>query len=126
MHLTVTRTRKSPTTTTGLMDVDGVFECFTLEPADCIPEGTYPLRMLFSPRFGKPMPHVCDVAGHTEIEIHPGNYAKDTHGCTLVGKSRGTDAVFSSQEAFSGLMAKIADQPDVSISYVSELAASAG
>jgi len=51
-----------------------------------IPYGTYPLRLTWSSRFGRPMWQVCDVPGFTGIRIHAGNTEKDTEGCILLGE----------------------------------------
>ena len=129
MKLTVTRHIITPNSTIGMLDVDGVFQCYTLEPplAAAIPDGTYPLKLLPSPHFMRPMPHVCDVPGHTEIELHPGNFPKDTKGCTLVGMERGTDAIWRSQDAFAALMKKIEPEFEngLTIEYITEQAISA-
>ena len=117
----------------GSLDVDGIFQSYTLEPVTrqddlkprAIPEGSYPLKMLHSDRFGKDMPHVLGVTGFTEVEIHPGNYPADTKACLLVGKSKGVDAIFESDQAFSELMAKLDGQDDMIIEYVEERAISA-
>jgi hypothetical protein len=42
------------------------------------------------------------------IRIHPGNTAKDTEGCILVGRRRGADEVYESRLAFDALFLKIA------------------
>jgi hypothetical protein len=93
----------------GKLYADGKFECFTLEPSasaayPCIPEGTYPVELLESPRFGEITPHIQSVPGRSFIEIHPGNKPEDTEGCTLVGMSEERDWVGSSRPAFLYLM----------------------
>lgn len=110
----------------GQLSIDGEFECFTLEPRKdqsrgkpyCIPTGTYPVQLLPSIRFQMLTPHILDVPDFDAIEIHPGNYPNDTHGCTLVGKSRGRDAVLESRDAFKALMAKL--PPRFEITYSDE------
>jgi hypothetical protein len=133
MKLTVHRFIFTDKSTMSSVDIDGVFACYGLEPPTldgdvkprAIPPGTYTLRLLPSARFGRYTPHVLDVPGFTAIEIHPGNYPQDTHGCLLVGKSRGTEAVFESDQAFNELMAKLDAAQDMSIEYVEERAISA-
>lgn len=126
MNFEVRRRWFTPTSTCGELYINGVFECYTLEPRKdqsqgkpyCIPVGIYSVVLQQSPHFGFVTPHLLDVFGFDEIEIHPGNYPSDTHGCTLVGKSRlpnVTDpetklkgwAVYQSRIAFTALMEKL-------------------
>lgn len=103
MKLTVIRTDLLPDRTLGLLDIDGVFFCYTLEDTDrqlevdimrkqygetAIPRGTYPMVLDFSARFKRVLPHVLGVAGFDGIRIHAGNTPVDTHGCVLVGDTR--------------------------------------
>lgn len=120
MKLQVTRNVLTDKSTIGMLDIDGVFQNYTLEPSPpVVPDGTYPLKMLFSPRFQKMNPHVLDVPGHEGIEIHQGNYPTDTSGCLLVGQQRGTDAIWKSDDALIALMGKLGDLGDDStITYV--------
>ena len=94
---------------TGEMFFQGAHECYTLEPQPPIPAGTYDLTIRWSAHFGRNMPHVEAVPGHTEIEIHWGNYPKDTDGCTLVGDLIGTNFVGHSVAEFDTLFLKIQD-----------------
>lgn len=94
-----------PDDTLGLLRVDTVFECFTLEderravkvPGETrIPAGVYRvglqaagrLHLAYSRRYGSEhvgMLHVEHVPGFTGIMIHAGNVEADTDGCPLVG-----------------------------------------
>lgn len=67
------------------------FECFSLEPSilsakPCIPEGTYKLKKYFSNKFCENVLLLEDVPERSYIEIHVGNFAKDTRGCILPGR----------------------------------------
>lgn len=121
MKIVVQRQIQDAISTTGEMLIDGVHECYTLEPAQPIPAGTYDLTIRQSPRFQRLMPHVESVPGHTGILIHWGNWAKDTEGCTLVGETDGEDFVGHSVDEFNVLFQKfqrgLADGP-VTISYL--------
>lgn len=68
----------------------------------CIPNGTYPLKLHTSPRFGKTL-LVDNVPDRSEILIHSGNTIRDTEGCILVGYMFGSvmdlDAVLNSKQA---------------------------
>ena len=68
------------------------------------------------------MPHVENVDGFGNIEIHWGNYPKDTDGCTLIGTGKDPAMVTSSEAAFNvffpKLQAALAGGDTVTITYV--------
>jgi hypothetical protein len=107
MKIIVQRQIQDAISTTGEMLIDGQHACWTLEPAQPIPAGTYDLTIDFSERFQRLMPHVNNVPGHTGIRIHWGNWRKDTEGCTLVGESEGKDFIGQSVDEFNILFQKI-------------------
>ncbi len=125
MNITVERKWFTPNSTGGEMRLDGAFFCYTLEPrADpskgkpyCIPVGQYPVTLAFTPRFQMITPHVMGVSGFEEIEIHPGNFPKDTEGCCLVGSTRDTDFVGNSRATFAKLMPQL-QSGSIAIAYV--------
>jgi hypothetical protein len=125
MNITVQRKWFTPRSTVGEMHLNGAFFCYTLEPrADqaqgkpyCIPAGQYSVALAFSGRFKMITPHVMDVPGFSEIEIHPGNFPKDTEGCCLVGSVREIDFVGNSRATFSKLMEQL-QAGVINISYV--------
>lgn len=125
-QIVITRDTFTENSTAGIMTVDGKQVCFTLEPRTdrslgkpyCIPAGLYTVQLLLSPRFQMITPHVMDVPGFTEIEIHPGNTPSDTEGCTLVGTDRGVDIVTSSRTAFADLMKLLEGQGEIEILYL--------
>ncbi len=127
MRLTVARATGTELSTPGLLDIDGVFRCYTLEPRIdrsrgkpfAIPAGIYEVRLLPSPKFECVTPHLLNVPGFSGIEIHWGNYPSDTEGCTLVGETRQQDFVGNSRQAFGRLMEKLAAATDaITIEYV--------
>ena len=71
-----------------------------------IPEGTYEVKLTYSPRFKKILPEILNVPNFSGIRIHTGNSSKDTEGCILVGTWDGEkeDWVGSSKIAFDKLM----------------------
>jgi len=99
MYMQVLRTTEADVATEGKMTVDDVQECYTLEDTDrkledggtkvygktAIPRGSYRVKISFSSRFQKYLLEVLDVPQFTGVRIHPGNSAKDTEGCILVG-----------------------------------------
>lgn len=130
MRLTITRQQGTALSTPGLLDINGLFQCYTLEPRMdrslgkpfAIPAGTYAIALLKSVKFGFVTPRVLYVPGFTAIEIHIGNSPRDTQGCLLVGQTRARDFVGNSREAFQGLMAKLnsasASGESITIEYV--------
>jgi Family of unknown function (DUF5675) len=115
MKIIVKRDIFTPISTTGIMTIDGVFECFTMEPPvkhdgtkpRCIPTGTYPVTIRWSKKFERNMPHIENVSGFDAIEIHWGNFPHDTDGCTLVGTSRSENLIRNSRAAFEVLFDKL-------------------
>ena len=122
MLLEVRRSRLSKVGTLGVLTVDGTHEGYTLEPLVPIPVGTYQVNLRFSNKRQRMVPGILDVPGYTDIEIHWGNYPKDTEGCLLVGLTigPGPDLIGSSLQAFGLLYEKIrvAIPQGVRISYL--------
>lgn len=105
MKLLLKRYSSSDQSTLGLLFIDGVFSCYTLEDpyrekkvhgATRIPEGTYKIlfRKTLSPKtidYRDRFPwftwhlELLDVDGFQYIYIHIGNTIEDTDGCILVG-----------------------------------------
>jgi len=93
MELLVQRKIFSPQSTIGELLIDSNKFCDTMEPRKdqskgkpyLTPAGTYPVKLLFSPKFNRVMPHVMDVPGFDAIEIHNGSLPANTHGCVLLG-----------------------------------------
>lgn len=52
-----------------------------------IPYGKYKVIYNWSPKFGCNLPRLLDVPHFEGILIHPGNTARDSAGCILVGKN---------------------------------------
>lgn len=124
MKLTLIRTVFTDKSTTGILYIDGVKECFTLEDkvreisfvpvtvwklfgVTAIPRGTYKIVTNLSPKYGKEMVLLEGVKGFSGVRIHSGNVAEDTEGCVLVGKTVGTDRVNFSRDAMDALYLKI-------------------
>lgn len=90
-----------------------------------IPTGTYKIDMnTVSSKFknrswaipysGK-IPRLVDVPGFDGILIHPGNSAKDTLGCLLVGINSVKGKVTSSQATFKSLMEILTKENEIII-----------
>ena len=108
MKLTVVRTQFGKDATNGMLLIDGVFECYTLEDQyeavkvmheTCIPEGKYNIQFRrtggfhekYKKRYGNAhygMLHLQDVPNFTYILIHAGNTDEHTSGCLIVGETQ--------------------------------------
>jgi len=124
VKLTLQRQHLTAQATVGVLDINGVFECYTLEdvvrevpgqPVEswkiatqtAIPVGTYSLIIDFSNRFQRLLPRVLNVPGFEGIRVHAGNTPANTEGCILVGKRFGTDVVHDSRVALAALQSKL-------------------
>ena len=136
MKLQVVRTQFGKDATNGLLFIDGVFECYTLEDQyqavkvmheTRIPEGTYDIKFRktggfhakYSARYKNAhygMLHLQDVPGFTYILIHTGNTDEHTSGCLIVGETQQdldinfNGMVGSSAVAYKKMYAKVANQ----------------
>ena len=108
MKLQVVRTQFGKDATNGLLFVNGLFECYTLEDQyqavkvmheTCIPEGTYDIKFRtvggfhekYKKKYGNShygMLHLQDVPNFTYILIHAGNTDEHTSGCLIVGETQ--------------------------------------
>ena len=116
MHLRIIREPSTVAATMGILLIDGVFTCWTLEdvvrevkiPGEtAIPAGRYDVRLSLSQRFQKLLPEVLAVPGFTGIRIHAGNTQADTAGCLLVGRIRADDRVEESKLALMHVMEQL-------------------
>ncbi len=147
MKLQVVRTQFGKDATNGMLFIDGIFECYTLEDQyqavkvmheTCIPEGTYDIKFRktggfhtkYSERYKNAhygMLHIQDVPNFTYILIHTGNTDEHTSGCLIVGETQQDLEVSkdgfigSSTVAYKKMYAKVAGQllqgKKVSIEY---------
>jgi len=124
MRLLLERVQLSSDCTIGSLQVDGDFECWTLEDVvrevkgqpvaswkipgqTAIPYGTYQIDITMSARFKRLLPILLNVPGFDGIRMHPGNVPANTDGCLLPGLDRHTGSVGRSQLAFDALFAKL-------------------
>ena len=118
MELKLNRIFLGSSATIGELWVNDTHLCDTLEDRvrpegekvygkTAIPEGTYEVKLTYSPRFKKILPEILNVPNFSGIRIHTGNSSKDTEGCILVGTWDGEkeDWVGNSRIAFDELMA---------------------
>lgn len=136
MKLDVVRTQFGKDATNGMLFIDGVFECFTLEDEyrdvkvmheTCIPEGEYEIKLRaeggfhsrYLKRYGadwhKGMLWLQDVPNFTWILIHTLNDSTQTSGCLGVGSAQqdlDLDAkglITQSRDAYMRLYPKVRD-----------------
>jgi len=146
MELKVYRYSSQSQTTLGALQIDGKFECYTLEDQHQdikvkgetrIPAGTYNIGLRtvggFDARykakfnFHKGMLQVLDVPNFEYILIHVGNDEDDTAGCLLVGNTANNNRlnkgfIGDSTTAYKSLYPKvlkaIESGLDVTIQYI--------
>ncbi|MHA1379295.1 MAG: DUF5675 family protein [Candidatus Helarchaeota archaeon] len=111
MKLDLLRIEKTDQGTIGVLLIDKIAFCATLEPEDlnnqenisCIPEGSYICERVNSPKYGNTF-EVKNVPNRNHILIHSGNTEDHTMGCILLGqyfgKLRGSRAVLNSGATF--------------------------
>ena len=123
--LTLKRIAKKADYTIGrLEDENGVKICDTLEPTwrnykggelkvprkSAVPEGTYPVVVTKSKKFGKYLPLLVGVPGFEGVRIHSGNTVNDTEGCVLVGQNLIKGKVLLSRLTLEKLMRLIENE----------------
>lgn len=69
-----------------------------------IPKGVYKMIINYSQRFKCNMPLLLNVPGFEGIRIHPGNDAKNTEGCILLGFNTEKGKVTNSRVAWNKFM----------------------
>lgn len=129
MKLKLQRVRQVIDCTKGELFINDVKECLTLEDvhqdvkifgATRIPSGKYNLHLNIDGGMNKRSPYVSypwhkgmievlEVSGFSNVYIHIGNYAKDTDGCILLGRSdvSGKAMISGSQMAYEQFYKKI-------------------
>lgn len=128
MKLLVRRTDPSDACIIGELWIAGERFCYTMEPPErpkeikprAVPLGTYDVKIRWSGHWARLMPHVEGVPDFEEIEIHPGNFPKNSHGCLMVGETKAPMVHFigDSKKAFDALFLKITEATDpITITY---------
>lgn len=128
MQLHVIRTTFTDQSSVGELHINGQFYCFTLEDVDrnlradmpltdirthkrfaqtAIPTGSYEVVLNWSNRFKKQMPLLLRVPGWEGVRIHSGNFAHQTEGCILLGKTKLDNMVGVSNKTFEAFMVEI-------------------
>ena len=80
----LTRISREGKAVRGCLRMEGQ-EIATLENADyIIPNGTYEVRVTYSPRFKRMLPLIGNVPGRSGIRFHRGTRPEHSKGCILV------------------------------------------
>lgn len=131
MDITLNRFGFKQNSTLGILLIDNVFECFTLEDGrrevkipdqTCIPSGCYKISKNTSPT-PKTMKYrklysffdfhleIEDVPAFTNVYLHVGNTISDSSGCILLGRSTTTKSddftISESADAFKFFYEKV-------------------
>jgi len=111
--------------TVGKLYLNEQFICHTLEDTvrdtkiygkTAIPCGEYEVVINYSPRYKRKLPRLKDVPNFKGILIHPGNSAKDTDGCILVGEyGDRVNWVSNSRRTFNRLLKKLQEFDKITI-----------
>ncbi len=98
--------------TMGYLSVNNKVLCYSLElpwkdnlsNISCVPKGTYKGILRYDKKDGWRI-QLENVPHRTAVQIHMGNYTKDTQGCVLVGSSAnvGDCSVQGSSNAYKQL-----------------------
>ena len=132
MNIKLLRFSQKKDATTGMLFVDNIFQCFTLEDVHRdvkvpgktrIPAGRYKISLVnwgdmnsrylkkFGQDFHKGMLILHDIPNFTGILIHMGNTPEHTEGCILVGSTANPElgTITSSEEAYRRIYPPIRD-----------------
>lgn len=132
LPLTLDRLADTGVSTFGsLHDAENNELCVTLElgwhdnepDRSCVPPGTYKMARRFSPKHGMDVWGLEDVPGRSDIELHIGNFAKDTKGCILLGTGyqdfgKADGDVMGSKDAFTHFMYLMKDVDDTTLTII--------
>lgn len=125
MELKLNRIFLGSSATIGELYVDGEHIADTLEDRvrpegekvygkTAISEGTYEVKLTYSPRFKKILPEILNVPNFSGIRIHSLNKAEESEGCIGVGEWNGKDTnwISNSRKAFEKLMSLLQKAED--------------
>ena len=115
--------------TMGLLFIDGIFFCDTIEDKyrgqnltttkvaneTCVPYGVYNVKITYSSKFKKDMPQILDVPYFVGVRIHSGNKATDTSGCIIVGVKSKNGEVVESRKTYNALMRRLETANNIKI-----------
>lgn len=125
MELKLNRIFLGSSATIGELYVDGEHIADTLEDRvrpegekvygkTAISEGTYEVKLTYSPRFKKILPEILNVPNFSGIRIHSLNKAEESEGCIGVGEWNGKDTnwISNSRKTFDELVSLLQKAED--------------
>lgn len=129
MKLTLQRYLFTEDYTMGLLFIDGVYFCDTIEDKyrgqdlkktkvmheTCIPYGVYDVKITYSPKYKKNMPQILDVPYFTGVRIYAGNKATDISGCVCVGVKSDNGEVAQSRKTYNALLKRLETSNNIKI-----------
>lgn len=113
----------------GTLVLNGQPICLTLEPyskdnasnLSCINAGQYLMKRYESPKYGD-IWMIQEVQGRSYIELHWGNFLRDTKGCIILGEEfsvlSGKWALKSSKKAFEEFMKLTKDEDTLLLTII--------
>ena len=116
MKIKLYRLRETNNATIGMLVIDGVYFCDTLEDKirdkkvmheTCIDAGIYQVIINYSQRFERQMPLLIEVPKFVGVRIHSGNTIENTSGCILLGRNDFDDRIVYSKEKFNEFYLKL-------------------
>ena len=129
MNIQINRKWETKFSVCGEMVLPGL-TLFTIEPArvdpvisdhPCIIAGTFAVEITYSPRLGYRTPELLNVPHRTDIRWHIANFPKDVEGCAGIGLAHSTDFIGQSRIAFNQMMAILADQDEIIVTYIEQV-----
>ncbi len=123
MKIFINRNKKTQDGIFGSLFMDGsLFKCFTCENlAKAILPGIYAVKLDFSPRFNRTIPHVLVpdrdllAGGDAGIRIHWGNNPSNYEGCIGVGNGQQGDSIDNTVDTFHKLFYVLKSQDEISL-----------
>lgn len=129
MKLTLQRYLFTEDYTMGLLFIDGIYFCDTVEDKfrgndlkgkkvygeTCIPYGVYTVKITYSPKHKKNMPQIMDVPYFEGIRFDVANTAKDVLGCVAIGIKSENGKVLQSRKTYNAFIKRLETANNIKI-----------
>lgn len=113
-HARIVRLERTEDGIIGVLTLDGIIECYTLQPDEKDIHFSIPVGNYLCQRFhGKKYPDTFEIVvpGHTALLFHILNREDESEGCVglgkMVGHINGKRAILGSRDAFTEFMRKM-------------------